>query len=371
MILVGSGMVPMRKTRFMRASFFFAWGTVHLLSVMLLLAGCQRGPDIVKIAGAKLGTSYHITVLADQPAPADLEQRIAAIIDRVDFAMSTYKADSELSRFNRAGPDDPQPISIEFAEVMAISAKVWRDSAGAFDPTVGPLVDLWGFGPGNTGDKVPSQDAVFTALALTGFDRLTVIDDGIQSLLGKSRPVALDLSAVAKGYAVDLVADYLEMLALPDYLVEIGGEVRVSGHNPDGEPWRIAIETPTLLGGVERVVHLQANALATSGDYRNYFEHDGKRYSHMIDPRSGYPIDHQLASVTVIMPRCAEADAWSTALMVMGEEQAMQVADRLDIAVYMLVRDADGFSARSSRAFSQYLAATEGVGIGVPAVVNQ
>lgn len=354
MISAGKPMLIKFKTRFQRASFFFIPALLGLL-----LGACQRGPEIVKISGAKLGTTYHITVVADQPAPADLDIRLAAIIDRVDNAMSTYKAESELSRFNRAQMDVRQPISAEFAEVVAISLKVWRVSDGAFDPTVGPLVNLWGFGPDLTDDQIPAQGAIAEALAKTGFERLQLLGYDGQMYLEKSAPVALDLSAVAKGYAVDLIADYLEMLALPDYLVELGGEVRVSGSNPEGQPWRVAIETPTLLGGVEQVIHLQAKSLATSGDYRNYFERDGRRYSHTIDPRSGYPIDHPLASVTVIMQRCAEADAWSTAFMVMGDEQAIETADRLGIAVYMLVRDGEGFSVRSSRAFDAYLARPE------------
>ena len=354
MISADKPVVMRCQTGFQRASFFFV-----LALLALLLGACQRGPEIVKISGAKLGTTYHITVVADQPAPADLDRRLAAIIDRVDNAMSTYKAESELSRFNRAQIDVRLPISAEFAEVVAISSKVWRASDGALDPTVGPLVNLWGFGPQPTDDQIPAYEAIAEALGETGFERLQLHNDDGQMYLEKSTPVALDLSAVAKGYAVDLIADYLEMLALPDYLVELGGEVRVSGSNPEGQPWRVAIETPTLLGGVEQVIHLKANALATSGDYRNYFERDGQRYSHTIDPRSGYPIDHPLASVTVIMRRCAEADAWSTAFMVMGDEQAIETADRLGIAVYMLVRDGEGFSVRSSRAFDAYLARPE------------
>ena len=354
MISAGKPMLIKFKTRFQRASFFFIPALLGLL-----LGACQRGPEIVKISGAKLGTTYHITVVADQPAPADLDIRLAAIIDSVDNAMSTYKVESVLSRFNRAQVDDRQPISAEFAEVVAISLKVWRASDGALDPTVGPLVNLWGFGPDLTDDQIPAQEAIAEALAKTGFERLQLHDDDGQMYLEKSAPVALDLSAVAKGYAVDLIADYLEMLALPDYLVELGGEVRVSGSNPDGQPWKVAIETPTLLGGVEQVIHLQAKALATSGDYRNYFERDGRRYSHTIDPRSGYPIDHPLASVTVIMQRCAEADAWATAFMVMGDEQAIETADRFGVAMYMLVRDGEGFSVRSSRAFDAYLVRPE------------
>jgi len=150
---------------------------------------------------------------------------------------------------------------------------------------------------------------------------------------------------------VDLVADRLEMLALPDYLVEVGGEVRVSGSNPEGEPWRIAIEQPQLMPSVNRIISLNNMAVATSGDYRNYFEHDGVRYSHIIDSRTGQPIKHNLASVTVLTDSCAEADAWATAFLVMGAEESLQIAQRLNLAVYLLVKEGDTFKALSSEQF--------------------
>ena len=350
MILVDSKTRSEFKTGPLRVSFFFV-GAIFAA----LLGGCDSGPEVIELTGAKFGTHYNITVVADQPAPSDLAAQVEAILDRVDASMSTYKADSELSQLNGVARSTPHAISAPFAEVLDISADVWRLSAGAFDPTVGPLVDLWGFGPSQTGDKIPTSTAIQSTLASAGFDAVTLQSTNTGVFLRKSRRVQLDLSAVAKGYAVDLIADYLEMNALPDYLVEIGGELRVSGNNPQGELWRVAVEIPQLTGGVERILHLQDVSLATSGDYRNYFERDGKRYSHMIDPRSGYPIDHALASVTVVMPRCAEADAWATAFLVMGEEQAIQRANELGLAIYLLVRKDDGFIAQHSLAFAPYM----------------
>jgi thiamine biosynthesis lipoprotein len=175
------------------------------------------------------------------------------------------------------------------------------------------------------------------------------------STLTKKKSLALDLSAVAKGYAVDLVADHLEMLALPDYLVEIGGEIRVSGFNAEGVAWKIALEQPQFFAAVDRVIDLTDIAVATSGDYRNYFEKDGQRYSHTIDPRSGMPIKHSLASVTVITESCAEADAWATAFSVMGASQSKVLANQLDIAAYMLVRQGKDFVAISSDSFSSFV----------------
>lgn len=330
------------------------WRTCGLLLLLLLLSGCDSGPDIVKISGTKMGTTYHITVVADQPAPDNLGALIEAELGRVDHSMSTYKPDSEINRFNRLAVNQSMAVSSEFLEVLTIAQSVWLNSDGALDPSVGPLVDLWGFGPSPSEDQIPSDEQISAALATVGFDAVMI--DTNEQTIAKSRPVAIDLSAVAKGYAVDLVADLLEMNALPDYLVEVGGETRVSGLNPEGQPWRLAIESPVLIGQIERVLALTNGAVATSGDYRNYFERDGARYSHTIDPRSGQPIGHTLASVTLLADTCAEADAWATALMVLGDKRGLELANRLGLAVYMLSRDNGEFTASYSKTFEPYMA---------------
>ena len=313
----------------------------------ILLVGCSTKPEVIELSGTKMGTTYHIKVVADQLPPEDLHQRIDKLLSVVDNAMSTYKPNSELSRFNRLAVGQNLEISSDFAQVLQISSDIWAKSGGTFDPTVGPLVDLWGFGPNPSANTAPSADQITAALQTIGFQNLVL--DG--NNLSKTGAVELDLSAVAKGYAVDLVADMLEMLALPDYLVEVGGEVRVSGSNPEGEPWRIAIEQPQLMPSVNRIISLNNMAVATSGDYRNYFEQQGIRYSHILDSRTGQPIKHNLASVTVLTDSCAEADAWATAFLVMGAEESLQIAQRLDIAVYLLVKEGDTFKALSSEQF--------------------
>jgi thiamine biosynthesis lipoprotein len=208
-----------------------------------------------------------------------------------------------------------------------------------------------------TNDRIPEDNEIAQALANMGYQHLILNTD--KQTISKHLPLRLDLSAVAKGYAVDQVADLLEMLALPDYLVEVGGEMRVSGLNPKGQPWRIAIETPDAMGQVDNIIALESAAVATSGDYRNYFEKDGKRYSHSIDPRTGRPIEHRLASVTVVADRCIDADAWATAFLVMGDEAALEIANQQSIAVYMLVKaeDEGQFTAVYSDAFKHYLTA--------------
>ncbi|MGB2242173.1 MAG: FAD:protein FMN transferase [Porticoccaceae bacterium] len=329
-----------------QTTLFASWRSVFVL-VILVLGGCSNKPEVLNISGTKMGTSYHITIVADQLPPEDLEQQIERLLSKVDNSMSTYKKDSEISQFNRLPIGQTMTISQEFAEVVEISQKIWQLSNGAFDPTIGPLVDLWGFGPGERHDSIPSSETIALTQAKIGFDSVVLKEQ----TLSKTKSVALDLSAVAKGYAVDRVANLLEMLALPDYLVEIGGEIRVSGFNSDGIAWRIAMELPQLFAEVDRVINITDIAVATSGDYRNYFEKDGVRYSHTIDPKTGMPIDHNLASVTVLSPSCAEADAWATAFSVIGAEQGLALANKLNLAAYMLVRENEEFVSKSSESF--------------------
>ena len=350
MTLVDKGLQSKTTTGLLKKASFLVY-----IGFVLLLLGCDSGPEIIKISGTKMGTTYHVTVVADQPAPDDLAARIDAVLGIVDQSMSTYKVESELSQFNERVVGSSQTISPDFAQVLAVSLRVWNQSDGAFDPTVGPLVDLWGFGPVATADVVPEQAQIDIAKSNVGFQYLTLLNSSSNNELTKTKPIRLDLSAVAKGHAVDLVANLLEMLALPDYLVEVGGEMRLSGSNPEGMPWRIAIELPSLMPQVQRIIAVQDMAVATSGDYRNYFEQQGVRYSHTIDPRTGRPITHSLASVTVLSEQCADADAWATAFMVLGEEEGMLLADKLNIPVYMLVKEGAEFKAINSQAFDHYL----------------
>jgi thiamine biosynthesis lipoprotein len=331
-----------------------------LLTVLLLvISGCDSGPEIVTLSGNKFGTTYRITIVADQPVPKNLVSMIDAQLNAIDQSMSTYKSASEISHFNRLGVGSSLSISEEFFEVLQVARSVWQASGGALDPSVGPLVNLWGFGSESITDIVPSQAAIASAKAQLGFDTL-VVERGVNDIsVLKTKSLQLDMSAVAKGYAVDVVENLLEMNALPDYLVEIGGETRVSGHNPSGQPWRLAIETPMLNSEVERILSLVSGAVATSGDYRNYFERDGERYSHIIDPRTGYPINHKLASVTVVADNCALADAWATAFMILGEQRSLDLANQLHLPIFMLIRDGGAFKPLYSDTFEPYLGAPQ------------
>jgi thiamine biosynthesis lipoprotein len=227
-------------------------------------------------------------------------------------------------------------------------------SNGAFDVTVGPLVNLWGFGPQHREGRIPSAAEIAAARENIGYQNLVfnIADSSVQ----KNRPVTIDLSAIAKGYGVDQVAELLRQAGIKDFMVEIGGELYLSGTNALGKPWRIAIEQPgELVGQVHRTVNISNAAMATSGSYRNYFEVAGKRYSHTIDPRSGKPVTHKLVSVTVVADNCAYADALATAIDVMGPEQGLKLANEQGLAVYLISRGDNGLVVNYSDAFAAYL----------------
>ncbi len=304
-----------------------------------------------------MGTTYSVKV-TDPPANLRLEALKAAIEDRLDAlnaSMSTYQSDSELSRFNARGDTGWFAVSEALAIVVAEALRVGDLTGGAFDITVGPLVNLWGFGPETRPEKVPSDEELEQALSRVGRHHLEVRTPS-PALRKAIADVYVDLSAIAKGYAVDEIAQLLESMGVESYLVEIGGELRVRGLNARGEPWRIAVEVPSPgQRAIKRVIRPGAGGVATSGDYRNYFEQDGRRYSHTIDPSTGRPIDHRLASVTVVHPAAMTADALATGLMVLGPEAAFDVAQRFDLAVFLITKTDAGFVERYTRAFARYL----------------
>ncbi len=338
----------------MLTSFLFFWA---LLFGTVFLSGCgQAERDVIRFAGETMGTTYHITLVADEGKSLSvdataLQAAVDAELQKINQHMSTYIPDSELMRFNAFQAGEWHKISRPLEDVLLLSQQISERSGGAFDITVGPLVNLWGFGPDKHEDDVPGAEAIAAVKARMGYDKLEVLDGQAR----KSADIWLDLSAIAKGYGVDWIADYIARQGINHYMVEIGGEIRVKGTNPQGQAWRIAIEQPSMMQqSVHKAIALTDAGMATSGDYRNYFERDGKRYSHTIDPQTGYPIAHQLVSVTVIASTAAEADGWATAINVLGPEQGMEVADREKLAVYMIVKESEGFSDRYSTAFEPY-----------------
>ncbi|MGM0767200.1 MAG: FAD:protein FMN transferase [Pseudomonadota bacterium] len=336
-----------------------AMASVFMTLALVALAGCsfEEEEQIWEIAGPVFGTQYHINVVltGDESRLENLGDGVEDVLEEVDASMSTWREDSELSRLNgREDQSEWIELSHPLYEVLAGAAEVSSLTDGAFDITIGPVVNLWGFGPEARPEKVPDEGELASRLEATGYEKLELRAD--PPALRASRPQYIDLSAIAKGYAVDAVARYLESAGLDAYLVEIGGEVRVNGRKPDGSAWRLAIEEPVSeRRQINRVVALDQHAMATSGDYRNYYESDGRRYSHTIDPETGKPIRHNLASVTVIADNSMLADALATGFNVMGYERAQALATRENIAAYFIVRRDGGFESHHTPAFTSYL----------------
>ncbi|MCB1644396.1 MAG: FAD:protein FMN transferase [Pseudomonadales bacterium] len=318
---------------------------------LVVLSACQKAEPVV-IHGNTMGTTYSVKVIGADVDAELLKAKIDSVLESVNDSMSTYRDNSELSRFNKAPVNEWFTVSEGLMSVILSAREIWTLSAGRFDVTIGPLVNLWGFGPDASQDKVPSPDTLAAARARVGMAHL----QSRPGALLKQTDIYVDLSAIAKGYGVDQVAGLLEAEGLGNYLVEVGGELRARGHNAAGKIWQIAIELPDAHQRMPyRVVPLQDMAMATSGDYRNYFERDGVRYSHTIDPQTGAPVTHNLASVTVLASTATMADGLATAINVMGPEQGLAMAERQNLAVFVILKAADGFEARYTRAFAKYI----------------
>jgi len=314
------------------------------LVFLLALAGCNPDPVTLEFSGETMGTTYNIVAI-DGSAKLDaaaVQTAIDTTLAEVNAAMSNWDPNSEISRFNAQQGTEPVEISAELAKVMGAAMQVHEGSMGRFDVTLGPVIELWGSGARNSDSPVPEDEAIAAALAVVGQSKvLTLTDD--PATMAKARPeTSVYLAAIAKGYGIDELAAALREMGLTDYMVEIGGDLVASGKNPDGNPWRIGIERPeTSDRQVEEIVQLADMGMATSGDYRNYFEEDGVRYSHIIDSETGRPITHTTASVTVLAENAMMADAWATALLALGEERGMEISRKNNLAVYFISRDPD------------------------------
>lgn len=336
-------------------------GLAIAFPLLLLLAGCQGNEGVTRLSGTTMGTLWHVSVV-DVPegySAKSLTAAIQQVLDEVNERFSTYRPSSDVERVNAAPVGKWVPVSGQVVAVARFSEKIYRDSGGAFNPAVGALVNLWGFGPNAPPEpRIPSDEAIAKARASIDYGKLAIRDE--PPALMKPVPLTLDYSAVAKGYGVDRVAERLDELGVSDYLVEVGGEVRVRGHNGHGKPWRIGIDTPDVIGDeAYAAIAMSTGAVATSGDYRNYFDKDGKRYSHTIDPVTGRPITHNLASVTVIATTCMDADAVATAIDVLGPERGLAYAKKRALPVYLIVKTANGFEQRYSVSMKSYLRTPE------------
>lgn len=305
-----------------------------------------------------MGTFWRISLAGVAPErKASLQKAVQQQLDEDDRQLSTWKNDSVLSRFNQYRGSDPQPVSENMADIVSLSLRIGRKTAGAMDITVGPLVNLWGFGPDKQPVKEPTQAQIDAAKALTGLQHLRVIQKAEGAYLQKDLPgLYVDLSTVGEGFATDHLARLMEKEGINSYLVSVGGAVLTRGQNAQGQPWKVAIQKPTdRENAVQAVVDLQGHGISTSGSYRNYYELNGKRISHVIDPTTGRPIQHKLVSATVIATTALEADGWDTGLMVLGEEKAKALALRENLAVYLIEKQGEGFSSWMSPQFKAFI----------------
>jgi len=327
-----------------------------MLVLCLSITACKPTAFIksVTFSGPIMGTDYRISLVLHKEGvdQRSLEKGVLAAMQLVNQSMSTYMTDSELNQFNALPANQEFVLSPALQQVVSEALSLSSLTEGTFDATVKPLVDLWGFGAVVGTENVPNDDLIQQIKQYTGYEKLVLVDN---RLYKKHDKVTVDLSAIAKGYAVDQVANYLQQQGVHDYLINIGGELKAAGHNQDNHVWRVGIEKPQQLGGVQQVIKLFNKAIATSGDYRNFVMIDGQAYSHTMDPRLAQPVNHKLASVSVIADKASTADGLSTALMVMGEQAGMAFAEQQDIAAFFIIRAGEQYEIRFTEKFTPYL----------------
>ena len=341
--------------QFKTAKFTTLANWLVLMGLAFFVSGCSSQDEVIALSGSTMGTTYHIKVANSKGLPDAqlLQAEIDMALEQVNDQMSTYRPDSELSRFNQLKQGQSLTVSADTITNIREGIRLYQLTDGALDITLGPLVNLWGFGPDKRPLEVPSAEQIAEAKTRMGIDAIQIEGD----LLSKSQSsVYVDLSSIAKGFGVDKVARLLDKYQPKGYLVEIGGEISVKGSKGDGKPWRVAIEQPADNGrAVQQVIEPGTMAMATSGDYRNYYEEDGQRFTHIIDPRSGFPVEHRLASVTVLHPECMTADGFATAMMVMGTEASLALAEKEKLAIMLIEKQDEGFKVYYSSAFKAFV----------------
>jgi len=295
-----------------------------------------------RFSGFAQGSTYSVVLgkAVSRPRRIALQHAVDSVLQEIDHSMSTYDSTSEISRLNRGALRVPVTVSAPLADVLAEAAVVSQASDGAFDVTVGPLARAWGFGPAGTLERVPTPTELAALRGRVGWGALQI--DG-RTITKQRAGLEIDLNGIAPGYSVDRISALLTAVGVPDHFVELGGEVRARGRNGGGRPFRVGIEEPDTIGRrVRLAVMLTDKALSTSGNYRNAVTIDGVRYVHTIDPHSGRPVTHRLLAVSVLHERCAMADAWATALLVVGPEMAWTLAQANGLDVLLLVAGPDG-----------------------------
>lgn len=327
-----------------------------VLFCTLLLAACARSPEQLELSGPTMGTTYTVKVAAP---PASLDSaRLRATIDEVlaqiDRSMSGYRDDSEVARFNASASMQWYEVSAELVAVVQAALDISEKSGGAFDITVGPLVAAWGFGPAGEPRVLPDAEQLAQIAASVGYRKLHVQLDP-PALRKDVAELSIDLNGIAPGFAVDRLADRLAALHAENFMIDIGGEIRARGHNAHGDPWHIAVERPVDTQRAPYAgVWLDGASVSTSGEYRAYYERDGHRYSHTIDPRTRQPLDRAPGSVVVIAASTALADGWATALNVLGPQEGLVLAARVHLPVLFIERQGSGWQAQSTPEFERY-----------------
>jgi thiamine biosynthesis lipoprotein len=317
-----------------------------IVAVSWATFACSAGAETLTFGGPTMGTSYRVRLVAPNLAAVDaknLQKGVESVLAEIDAQMSTYRVDSELSEFNRSAAGEWFAVSKPTAEVVGAAQEISRNTDGALEVTVGPLLRLWHFGPKKSDAaraefEPPSDSALQAARKLVDYEKLEVRQDP-PALRKHISGLEVDLSSIAPGYAVDRIVAHLSDQGVVSFIVELGGEIRASGNRDDGKPWRVAIERPLVdRREMQMALALSNAAISTAGDYRKFFEHGGRRYSHIIDPRTARPVEHALASVTVAADTCLEADGWDTALLVMGPQRGFDFADQHGIAALFILR---------------------------------
>jgi len=319
--------------------------TSVIIILVILLTGCSPKKEI-RFSGKTMDTIYHIKIVAwFFKDTKGLKDQIEKRLEEINRSMSIYKADSEISRFNAEKSTDKKfYVSNDFLNVMTIAENIYKLSNGAWDGTIKPLVNLWGFNSPAIIRIIPKKEKIKNLLTDLGFNKIEILEN--RYFRKKNPSISLDLSSVAKGYAVDQVAKIIKIHEIENFLVEIGGEVYASGFKKDGRHWKVGINTPKKdapYNHLYKVISLSNKAVATSGDYRKFFEIEGKRYSHVIDPRTGYPVANGIISVSIMADTCTFADGLATAIMVLGHEKGLDLVGRLDnVECLIVVEKKDG-----------------------------
>lgn len=308
-----------------------------LFALVLLQSGCFNKKKITEISGSTMGTTYAVKVSDHVPSVDNLKFQIDRILEKVNKQMSTYDPESEISKLNKSAKNTPVKISDWFFEVLNFSVELAKITEGHYDPTIGPLVNLWGFGPDGI-KKVPKEDEIKKIKSYVGYQKL-ILNSATKEVTKTNDKVYVDLSSSAKGFGVDKVSELLQMNNLNNHMVEIGGEIKVSGFKDSNKkPWVIAIEKPVEgKRAVQEIIELKDKSVATSGNYRNNYKEGGESYSHTIDPKSGKPVKSILLSVSVFSKSCMEADAWATALMALGDKKAQQMVKEKNLDAFLIL----------------------------------